>query len=68
MSQNITRIDKLPSAFLPENDLVIRNDLILSKRPVSRIVLTEWGMRRCPESPLFIRTYPITGRTPQPML
>jgi len=68
MSENITRIDKLPSASLPENDLVLRNDLLLSKRPISRIVPTEWGMRRRPESPLFTRTHPVTGRMPQPML
>ncbi len=68
MSENITRIEKLPSASLPENDLVLSNDLLLSKRPISRIVLTEWGMRRRPESSLFTRTYPVTGRKPQPML
>ena len=56
MSENITRIEKLPSASLPENDLVLSNDLLLSKRPISRIVLTEWGMRRRPESIRIVTT------------
>ena len=49
----INRIDKFVLAAAPEDIPVLRNDLLLPKRPFSCIVVFERGLRSSPESPLF---------------
>jgi hypothetical protein len=55
-----------PTRFpIPENSLVLRNDILLPKSPDSCIFVKERGLRICPEVPLFTGTDLAKRLTPQ---
>jgi hypothetical protein len=49
---------------LTENRLDFRNDILLPKSPLSCIVVTNKGLRKGPETPLFNKINPATVSKP----
>jgi hypothetical protein len=59
-----TKNDNAPTNPITENSLVFRNDILLPKSLFSGIVVSEKGLRVCPEVPLFTGTYLAKHVTP----
>ena len=57
---------KKATQSLTENRLVLRNDILLPKRPLSCIVGINRGLRNRPESPLFTKINPAIVSMPLP--
>lgn len=56
--------DNVATKPITENSPVFRNDILLPKSPFSCIVVSEKGLRVCPEVPLFTGTYLAKRVTP----